>query len=427
MNKKLFFIILLCLFVFPFFVYAEDYEIQTLIPINTHATVKTDKFLYGDFYYTYVDGSKEGLISFSSITNNTVSKTAVSINILLFNEEQKNIGFVTYCSDKDYSSNYSGFKLSGNQSAPFSISVVSKYFVDGYYPSDVRYISVYDENKYCHIGGYDNYKDLTIDQIVNGAISKKDTFHFSLFEFFSGLGDFGLFPVIVKIIGVLFFLYIIGIALNMLHERMYVKRTVLAFIPLIDFFVSMKMAFGKIVSTIYLILSIIACILYYFNIPILLYVIVGLFIISLLINLFKFFSKKYDLFIIEPSIKAVGLESNNAFTAEVPKEKKNFSFFKKKKKNNDTNHFINSNSSTNFDQPYLDSQNDILDLSYDDKNITVSTSLQSNENNNDLFNVSVGEIANTGNNTDSSLDSNNMSNESTNNENGDSDLYKFFH
>ena len=80
-----------------------------------------------------------------------------------------------------------------------------------------------------------------------------------------------------------------------------------------------------------------------------------------------------------------------------------------------------------MDQPYLDSQNDILDFSYDDKNITASTSLQSNENNNDLFNVSVGEIANTGNNTDSSLDSNNMSNESTNNENGDSDLYKFFH
>ena len=208
---------------------------------------------------------------------------------------------------------------------------------------------------------------------------------------------------------------------------MHGKRTILAFIPLIDFFISMKMAFGKIVSTTYLILSIIACVLYYFGIPILLYVIVVLFIISVFINVFKFFSKKYDLFIIEPSIKTDGLESNNAFTAEVPKEKKNFSFFKKKKKNNDTNHFINSNSSTNFDQPYLDSQNDILDLSYDDKNITVSTSLQSNENNNDLFNVSVGEIANTGNNTDSSLDSNNMSNESTNNENGDSDLYKFFH
>ena len=52
---------------------------------------------------------------------------------------KKNIGFVTYCSDKDYSSNYSGFKLgSGKSNAPFSISVVSKYFVDGYYPGDVR-------------------------------------------------------------------------------------------------------------------------------------------------------------------------------------------------------------------------------------------------------------------------------------------------
>ena len=345
MRKRLFFIGLLSLLIFPFIVFAEDYEVQTLIPINTHATVKTDKFLYDDFYYTYVDGSKDGLISFSSITNNTVSKTAVSINILLFNEEQKNIGFVTYCSDKDYSSNYSGFKLSGNQTAPFSISVVSKYFVDGYYPSDVSYISVYDENKYCHVGGYDNYKDLTIDQIVNGTTAKKERFHFSLFEFFSGLGDFGLFPIIVKIIGVLFFLYITGLALNMLHERMYVKRTILAFIPIIDFFISMKMSFGKIVSTIYLIFSIIACVLYYFGISILLYIIIVLFIISVLINVFKFFSKKYELFIIEPSIKMVGLESNNAFTAEVPKEKKKNLFFKKKNKDKGTNIFINTDSS----------------------------------------------------------------------------------
>lgn len=424
--KKILFIILFCLIMFPFSVFAEDYEVQTLIPINTHATVKTDKFLYDDFYYTYVDGSKDGLISFSSITNNTVSKTAVSINILLFNEEQKNIGFVTYCSDKDYSSNYSGFKLSGNQTAPFSISVVLKYFVDGYYPSDVRYISVYDENKYCHVGGYDNYKDLTIDQIINGTTSKKDRFHFSLFEFFSGLEDFGLFPLIVKILGALFFLYITGIALNMLHERMYAKRTILAFIPVVDFFISMKMSFGKIVSTIYLILSIIACILYYFGIPILLYIIVILFIISILINIFKFFSKKYELFIIEPSIKAVGLESNNAFTAEVPKEKKKFSLFKKK--NNDTNQLSGIDSPASGAQPFLESQSDVLDLSYDDKNITSSTSLQGNENTSDLFNVSVGEIANIGNNNESSnVNNENNNNENNNNETDDSDLSKFFH
>ena len=43
---------------------------------------------------------------------------------------------------------------------------------------------------------------------------------------------------------------------------MYDKGTILAFIPVVDFFISMKMAFGKIVSTIYLILSIIACAFY---------------------------------------------------------------------------------------------------------------------------------------------------------------------
>ena len=95
MKNKLLFVGIFIILIFPLFVSADDYEVQTLIPINTHATVRTDKFIYNDFYYTYFADGQDGVISFSSITNNTVSKTAVSINILLFNEEQKNIGFVT--------------------------------------------------------------------------------------------------------------------------------------------------------------------------------------------------------------------------------------------------------------------------------------------------------------------------------------------
>lgn len=414
MKNKLLFVGIFIILIFPLFVSADDYEVQTLIPINTHATVRTDKFIYNDFYYTYFADGQDGVISFSSITNNTVSKTAVSINILLFNEEQKNIGFVTYCSDKDYSSNNSGFKLYGKQSEPFSINVVNKYFVDGFQASDVRYISVYDENKYCHIGGYDNYKGLTIDQIINGTVSKKDKINFSLFELFSSFKNFALFSLIIKIIAVVFFLYILGNLLNKLHERMYVKKTILAYVPIINLFISMKMAFGKIVSTIYFILCILACILFYFKFTFLLYTVIILFIISAIVNLFKFYSKKYDLFIIEPSIKTVGLESNTAFYNSNSDKKEKKSFFKKKKKNNDdllSNHYINNDSSS------LDGQNTILDLSYDDKN--VDSSLQDTENSNDMFNVSAGEISDI--NSISSLDN------SSNNNDSDSDLSKFFH
>lgn len=170
--KKLFLLVLLLL---PIMVYAEDYDVKTLIPVDTKASVKTEKFDYNGFVYnSKVDSKGNGLISFDSIKNNTVTKQPVSINILLFDEDQKNIGYLTYCTDKDLDSNYSAYKLNGNTSAPFSIKVISKYFVEGKSATDVKYISVLDENKYCQIGGYDKYKGLTLDEIVNGAIDKKE-------------------------------------------------------------------------------------------------------------------------------------------------------------------------------------------------------------------------------------------------------------
>lgn len=167
------FIFLLVLLLFPVMVYAED--VKTLIPVDTKVSVKTEKFEYNNFVYnSSIDENGNSLISFESIKNNTVSKVPISIDILLFDNNQKNIGLVAYCTDRDLDSNYSGYKLSGNSSSPFSINVVSKYFVDGRSTRDVKYIAVLDENKYCQIGGYDKYKGLTIDEIVNGVSNKKE-------------------------------------------------------------------------------------------------------------------------------------------------------------------------------------------------------------------------------------------------------------
>ena len=166
----------ICIFLISSNVCAEEYKTNTLIPVDTKATVGTDKFDYKNFVYdSNVDAKGNANLKFESIQNNTLSKIAVSINVLLFDENQKNIGFLTYCTDKDVSSEYAGFKVTANQVVPFNITVTNRYFVRGKLPKDVKYIAVRDENKYCQIGGYDNYAGLTIEEIVNGAAENKSS------------------------------------------------------------------------------------------------------------------------------------------------------------------------------------------------------------------------------------------------------------
>ena len=60
--KKWFLLVLLLL---PIMVYAEDYDAKTLIPVDTKASVKTEKFDYNGFVYnSKVDTKGYGLITF---------------------------------------------------------------------------------------------------------------------------------------------------------------------------------------------------------------------------------------------------------------------------------------------------------------------------------------------------------------------------
>ncbi len=167
------------IFSFSATVNATNYAVKTLIPVDTVATVGTDLFTYQDFsYQSAVDSKGNAKITFNQIVNRTNSKIPVSIDILLFNSDQKNIGFVTYCTDKDLDSEYNQFKLDKKQSTPFSITVTSRYFAtyqytensvpktEKYQAKDVKYIAVLDDNEYCKIGGYDNYKEMKLDEIV---------------------------------------------------------------------------------------------------------------------------------------------------------------------------------------------------------------------------------------------------------------------
>lgn len=219
------FLLLFLLLLSPIFVYAEEYSVKTLIPVNTKASVKTEKFDYNNFVLN------NNIISFESIKNNTISKVPVSINILLFDGNEKNIGFITYCSDKDLDSDYSGYKLLGNGSNAFSIKIANKYFVEGKSISDIKYISVLDENVYCHIGGYDKYKGLTLDEIVNGTSNKKE--EVSINSFINKLKENNLMDIITLVlVGIIVLVVIIMIISSIRKKNKFKVKKVSEDVPL---------------------------------------------------------------------------------------------------------------------------------------------------------------------------------------------------
>ena len=344
MKKIIRFLIIMVL-IYPTIVFAQEYQTKQLISVDSVATVKTEKFTYQDFLYSStLDDKGNARITFNSIVNNSVNKTPVSINLLLFGEDQKNIGIVTYCTDRDYGSNYDGFKLNGNQAVPFSINVVkTKYFVNGKTPGDVKYIAVLDENKYCKIGGYSNYEGLTIDEIANGIIPKERQ-GISLSKYVENLKESGLVSIILTVLGLFAGFIIYGMVLNVLYTKMYNKKTILAYIPITNVYVTFKLVFGNLYGLVAMIIYLIAVVLLVFNIPILFYIFGGLDAIAFIIVIIKLITGNYSLL-----------------------------YFDKKVESNSNVSFNNTKVNTIEEKPQ-----EALDLSYDDKDISsedISTDL----------------------------------------------------
>ena len=90
MKKNwLFSICLLLIVIISYPVKAMEYKIEQIIPAGEVATVKTERFTYNDFVYqSQIDTSGNGLMTFSSIKNNMITTSSVSINVLLFDEKQ---------------------------------------------------------------------------------------------------------------------------------------------------------------------------------------------------------------------------------------------------------------------------------------------------------------------------------------------------
>ena len=402
MKKITFYLIILIGLFSPIFVSAQEYKTMQLIPVDSVATVKTDKFNYQDFLYnSKLDDKGNAMITFNSIVNNTVSKTPISINILLFGEDQKNIGIVTYCTNKDYGNTYEGFKLNSNQAVPFSIKVTpKKYFVENKAPGDVKYIAVMDENKYCKIGGYSNYEGLTIDEIANGISSyTKNRSNLSKYvEEFLESGSTGIIILLLIILGG----YIIyGMILNALYKKMYGRPTVLAYLPITNIYITIKLAFGKMVALIVMGIYLLSGVLVLLGLGIVVYLAIFLDSISFIVVIIKLITRKYDLFSFDPDITSSVVSNKKQKVEEIEKPKENV----------------------------IDDSQKALDLSYDNVDDVSISSIDDN-----TFDVSSGEAIEVEENTENSLIEDNSSTNDSNADNSsteeekkeESDLSKFF-
>ncbi len=409
---------------------AQEYKVMELIPVDSAATVTTERFLYSDFVYnSNLDSKGNNVINFNSIKNISDSKASVGINILLFDENKKNIGYVTYCSKKDLDSDYYDYQLSPQQDSSFSVRVTKKYFANGddLAASAVKYISVYDDNKYCHIGGYAKYEGLTIEEISGGAVtyttSEGEKISSDVVDLlFNSIGK-----LIFVVIGILLVsLIVCGVILNALYKRMYAKTTPMAYIPLLNNYIAVKMAFGEMVGKFYLVGFCLGFVLAFVGINILAMAVSFLSIVSFVVVIIKLITKKYDLFYYEPSIKNSANLKNNMDKAS----------------NNSVNVINNTASNNNFFNGQVPesleeevNKEDIVDLNYNDVNNDFSNSFMNNnygsqmndvQNTPDNSSISSGGLS-----SDNNFDMNvgntaNSNNNSTSDNGGESDLSKFF-
>lgn len=334
-NKIVFFLAVIVSF-FTINVNAE--ELNTLYPIDNVISIQTKNFSYSEMKFNSGLKDKNGypIISFGSITNNSknTKPIPISIDILMFDSNQKNIGFITYCSEKDLDTDYSGAVIRQNESLPFNLSIVKKYFIKDKSYSDIAYFSVLDDNEYCKVGAYDKYEGLTYEEINNGITktekSPADKINDLVFSLGAGVGFIAVF------IFILLFVYIIyGVILNALYKRMYAEKTVLAYLPFTNIYITIKLAFGSMIAKIYMIVYFLSFGLVFLHLEILTAILSLVSGVAFIVVIIKLITGKYDLLYYEPSV-------NNTTTNNI----------------NTYNNFNNSNNYTN------NVSNNALDLSY---------------------------------------------------------------
>ena len=305
-------------------VYANDYSTLQLIPVDTTASVNTETFYYQDMVFSSsVNEKGNGIIRFGGIKNHLNKTVPVSINLLLFDQDKKNIGFLTYCSTKDIESDYAKYEIKSLQSVGFAINVTTRYYVRDKGVLDTKYVAVFDENKYCHIGGYSKYEGLTLKEIIDLINKKEKTSASKLNEIIVYLSNSFWAKVFVWVVIGLIILSITGNVINQLYYKLYRTNTNLAYIPILNYYICMKLSFGSIISLGYLIVSLISILFLIIKVPFLMIIVNVIGIISFMIVILKLITKKYELFFFEPNVKSKGnffnkeeIESSNSSLKE---------------------------------------------------------------------------------------------------------------
>ena len=156
MKRIIMFITILVITLVSQNVYAANYNIKELIPVNAHTTIGTNNFRYIDFYYNdnemEADGLKNNFIIFSKIKNVSDEKRAVTVSIGLFDKDKKNIGTINYCSSKDKTSVVAGTELNPDEEKSYVIEVNKKYLADKKTVKDLKYIIILRYNTKCTKG-----------------------------------------------------------------------------------------------------------------------------------------------------------------------------------------------------------------------------------------------------------------------------------
>ena len=373
-NKIVFFLAVIVSF-FTINVNAE--ELNTLYPVDSVISIQTKNFSYSEMKFNSGVKDRNGypVISFGSITNNSKSTKPIpiSIDILMFDSSQKNIGFITYCSEKDLDTDYSGAVIRQKESLPFNLSIVKKYFVKEKNYSDVAYFSVLDDNEYCKVGAYDKYEGLTFEEIKNGITktekSPADNINDLVFSLGAGVSFIAVF------IFILLFVYIIyGVILNALYKRMYAEKTVLAYLPFTNIYITIKLAFGSMIAKIYMILYFLSFGLVFLHLEILTAILSLVSGVAFIFVIIKLITGKYDLLYFEPSV-------NNTNNNVGSNEYNNYS--------NNVNNNVNNNVSTDYTP---DTSNSVLDLSYSNNTTDSSSIISSNITIGSSNSIGIGDI-----------------------------------
>ena len=328
MRRYFKYLVLVIVSIFLFDVEAMEYNTYDSIPItSTNATINTKNFTYnGVTYNKGLDDTGSTYFSFSGIVNKYKKKIPITVAIGMFDKDGKNIGTIFYCTKRDYDSKYSGLEIKPNASVSFTISAKRKYFVNGRSATEIASYSILSDNFNCDAAGFTKYKGLTITEIQEGLKPQKSSepekpkvnFNSNIFETASGglMVGVAILSVVVAILFYIFYCYI----LNSLYKKMYNTATSLVFVPVVNTFICVRMAFGPLVAIIWGVLFGISLLISVFGLFIFTIVVSILSLVAFALCIVKLLTKNYAMMYFDPRVK------NEAKKKENKKEKKDNKF-----------------------------------------------------------------------------------------------------